>query len=142
MEGKQFADAPESSAACTVSFAGSAVVVVVVSIASKVTLLVDFTRKASPVFKMDIGDFVDVLDTDEPDEDEAAVLSPPHTPPHPPPSHGPRQTNFPPPGLSEAPGCHYPMATPQLSNHFLSSAHWKRPGNSRRHMGHGSRSHC
>ena len=61
MEGKQFADAPESSAACTDDL-------VVASSILNVTLFVNFTCNALPVFRMDVGDLVDMIDTNESDE--------------------------------------------------------------------------
>ena len=65
-EGKQFADAPESSAALTD---------VVVLTGLKVTLLADLTWKTLPVFNIDLGDLVDMLDTDECDEFVVAIVS-------------------------------------------------------------------
>ena len=41
----------------------------------KVTLLVDFTRNALLVFKMELGVLVDMLDTDEVDEFMVAMVS-------------------------------------------------------------------
>ena len=60
-DGKQFADAPESSAARMVPVAlmGPKVTLLVV-------LLADRTRIAFPVFRIDVGDLVDMLDTEEP----------------------------------------------------------------------------
>ena len=71
-EGKQFADAPESSAARTV-VGCPWVVLVELKVTLLVALLADFTRNASLVFKMDTGDVVDVLDRD--DTDDPAVVT-------------------------------------------------------------------
>ena len=43
-------------------------VVAVVLIGLNVTFLVDFAQNASPVFKMEVRDFVDVLDSEESDD--------------------------------------------------------------------------
>ena len=45
-----------------------------VSLASKVTLLVDFTCIALPVFKMDVGVLVDKVDMDESDDPAAVTV--------------------------------------------------------------------
>ena len=65
-EGKQFADAPESSAALTD---------VMVVIGLKVTRLADLTCKTLLVFNIDLGDLVDMLDTDECDVFVVATAS-------------------------------------------------------------------
>ena len=71
VDGKQFADAPESSAAWTVLLA-------LVLIGPKVTLLVvlltGLTCIALLVFKTDVGVFVDAVDRDESD-DPAVVMA-------------------------------------------------------------------
>ena len=72
VDGKQFADAPESSAARTV-VGCPWVVFVELKVTLLVALLADFTRNASLVFKMDTGDVVDVLDRD--DTDDPAVVT-------------------------------------------------------------------
>ena len=64
-EGKQFADAPESSAALTVG---------VVLVGLNVTLLIDVTRSALLVFNIDLGDLVDMLDTEECDGFVVAIV--------------------------------------------------------------------
>lgn len=67
-DGKQFAEAPESSAAwMEVGRFGS------VSVVQKVTLLDDFTLIAFAVFKMDVGAFVPTVDRD--DVDDPAVVT-------------------------------------------------------------------
>ena len=71
VEGKQFADAPESSAALTV-------VPVLVLMGPKVTfllaLLTGLTCIALLVFRIDVGDFVDSVDREESDDLEVVVV--------------------------------------------------------------------
>ena len=68
MEGKQFADTPESNATG---------IVLVVAVGLKVTFfvvhLVGFTRSALVVFKIEVGALVDVVDRD--DADDPAVVT-------------------------------------------------------------------
>ena len=78
VDGKQFADAPESSAAWMVLEGGSGSSSTEVLSGPKVTLLLmllaDFTCEVFVFFKMDLGDLVDMLDTVESDDLVVAIV--------------------------------------------------------------------